>query len=688
MLTRTQVIVLGLALLTSACSTTIDWTTRTFGPNFAVKDDIGAVHVGVYPLLPLELLREEFVKASAVKLDGVNGVAVTGSDRLAHAVATSFLLGLQLHPSTAAAGAASAAPGQPKAPELALPTLAALAASAAGQQVGDHHLSMNVQAGLQQHAAWLASHIRHLEVPDDKAASIVTLHLSVLPRVRNAPVNAIVDLRFLCGAEKCEGHELEVQPLLMTDNLEANARELRARRSSGVGLGAAGAAGNVGYGLSAGRSAGDESQRLGHDLQGVMLTSFVAKDAVRLRLGAQVQPGAPNGYALLARSHVVSLLVLSPKGDGQAQKSTHLRVQRRYHFEHVLHGTPYCSKPASQAATGVRIFASQVSTDCGAEIGLAWPEGAGMSVESRHEIPLPPSPLLPPADAVAVAQVQAGGESVLVHLRGGRALNAKGLQVSWNHGQKWVEAQSVAFDEEGGNLKARFERLQGTRPSQLRLAWLRELTPSGPALASQRQYAEFKNAIKESSKESSKLPPRQVWSPELKVDIAWTGDPSDAAKPPGLMKTTGVKDQLIVDKKGRSSLTLTLSLADKKSKEPAKVLLDVQGAEVAAPVKGGAIVPGGVAVDVPGVVELSLRHAVAGEALEVTPLNAADKSQFAKSLSFKFVAAPNTPEKAKPAKAADKAKPKKDEAKQDTDAKQPAPTAATPSPAAQAASAS
>lgn len=186
-----------------------------------------------------------------------------------------------------------------------------------GRSVADARLVQFTAAGLRQDVAWLNNYIQNISIPKGYKASLVTLHVAVQPFQANLPVNAIVDISIWPGdMERLpKKHPLPlvmVQPVMMTDNLEANSRNLKSHRQRDISLGANVSVDVVNAKVGAGNSAAEQRQRLGQDLNGVSTVGFADNNRIKMQLGAQSSvSGGEEARGLVSRSHIVSALVLT-----------------------------------------------------------------------------------------------------------------------------------------------------------------------------------------------------------------------------------------------------------------------------------------------------------------------------------------------------------------------------------------
>lgn len=178
-----------------------------------------------------------------------------------------------------------------------------------------------------QEVQLLSRYVRDASVRSGYEAFVVRLQVSLMPAARREPYDAYCMLSFftdgtdggavmpLRGAEPRQGAERatpQVVPLLVTDNLEAgmNGRTLDTVRQL------AGAVFAMSYlgGASGDLLRTNESLRsvFGQDLNSLLTVGRVSDNTVRVRLGAMQQ--AESEYAMIPRSHDVTLLLLVPAG--------------------------------------------------------------------------------------------------------------------------------------------------------------------------------------------------------------------------------------------------------------------------------------------------------------------------------------------------------------------------------------
>lgn len=123
-----------------------------------------------------------------------------------------------------------------------------------------------------------------------------------------------------------------VVPLLVTDNLESaiHERSIQTVRQAAFGL----LAMLKGVGLSAdvGKLSDELNAVLGKDVNSLFTVARMSDNTVRVRFGGMNQAGA--GYAMVPRTHHVSLLVLIP------DRVRHVKVMTRSEFRDVDTGEP------------------------------------------------------------------------------------------------------------------------------------------------------------------------------------------------------------------------------------------------------------------------------------------------------------------------------------------------------------
>lgn len=300
--------------------------------------DVGEVRVKAFPVLRFEDIRARLAP----------GLTLSAEDAVLQAIATTMLDDRSTHQSTRVAleltgpvltaqriqkfenGVATTDTEEVKTVTgTAPPAGPAVVASApvdalrtlAGTGIADARLVQFVAAGLRQDVAWINNYVQNIAVPKGYRASLVTLHVAVQPHRSNLPVNAMVDISVWPTGSNLKKLDKDTQPLLplvmvqpvmMTDNLEANSRNLKAHRERDISVGASAPVGIFNARAGVENSAADQRQRLGQDLNGVTTVGFPENNRITLRLGAQATVSAgEQARGLVSRSHIVSALVMT-----------------------------------------------------------------------------------------------------------------------------------------------------------------------------------------------------------------------------------------------------------------------------------------------------------------------------------------------------------------------------------------
>jgi hypothetical protein len=179
-----------------------------------------------------------------------------------------------------------------------------------------------------QEVQLLNRYVRDAAVRQGFQAYVVRLQVSLMPSARGEPYDAYCTLGFFAGddagapssplrdpnARTDAKPTPQIVPLMVTDNLEAGMQS----RALDTVRQLAGAVYAMSY--SVGGSADVQSLQetlqsvFGQDLNSLLTVGRVTDNTIRVRLGAQQQASAD--FAMVPRSHNVTLLLLVPEGGG------------------------------------------------------------------------------------------------------------------------------------------------------------------------------------------------------------------------------------------------------------------------------------------------------------------------------------------------------------------------------------
>jgi hypothetical protein len=180
---------------------------------------------------------------------------------------------------------------------------------------------------LYQEVQLLNRYVRDAAVRDGCQAFVVRMQVSLMPAARGEPYDAYCTLGFFEGDREGapttslrdpSGAPLrttpQVIPLMVTDNLEAG---MQARAMDSVRQ-LAGAVYAMSFSVGASADVQNLQETLqrvfGQDLNSLLTVGRVTDNTIRVRLGAQQQ--ASSDFAMVPRSHNVTLLLLVPEGSG------------------------------------------------------------------------------------------------------------------------------------------------------------------------------------------------------------------------------------------------------------------------------------------------------------------------------------------------------------------------------------
>jgi len=195
-------------------------------------------------------------------------------------------------------------------------------ASKGGQAVGmDPMLEYAAATAFFQEVKLLNRYVADAALRRDYRAYVVRLQMSIVPYVRHVPLDIYTNISFFPRRENVKGggpgdsisYPAEVVPLLVTDNLEntIKSRSLDSIRNLALALsflhpGIGGATGSL---ESRHR---DFAHALGGDLNSLLTIGRVSDNTLQIRLGAVKDIACPFEYAMLPRTHNVSILLMVP----------------------------------------------------------------------------------------------------------------------------------------------------------------------------------------------------------------------------------------------------------------------------------------------------------------------------------------------------------------------------------------
>lgn len=638
-------------------------------------DDVGQVFVKAFPPIRFEQIQEDLQKVSlplTADQARAQAIAITSVQNTAQSTNTKAVVQVAL-PTVQRTGSSTStstqnidtssegtiektgtnttatekktttnAPVLKDAPEASLTPVAA-ASAAVQPSVADARLQQVIAMGLLEENAWLNSRLKHFQPPKGQRAYLLTFQVSVQPNVHGLPVNSVVDISLWprtkdgITLKNTDQPPLTVYPILLTDNLEASARNARVSRNSEIGANLNG--GNIGFLASLGLThmSNKYAESVGHELNGVSVVGFKNNNHVVVRMGATRSPGTAGGLELTARSHLLSVLVLADRS------ITELDAISRSHFVDQISGDLVCDgagdtpakgaqcalKPETTMATfGVKLnscLAMQKRTEQDVDAvrdlralaqnldfenlnhcldydrDIIQPERnrffaalTGLPVRARmsgHIIRLPdplPTPTLPAHDRHQ-GQATVGKTLMKLRVTGGSKMVATRLTATLSPDQKLklATAAPVTVADDGRTLGAEFALgTLGTKRPSTTQPWTLEVCD-----------------LDADSETPAKCLSYQVMSAEEEEPAK-----ADTAKP----KANPLKvdaQTLWIGADGQGLLNVRLPEMPSKTKQ---VALTLSGAEVA-DVSGGATATGaGVVFTAAGVARLTLRNLVPG----------------------------------------------------------------------------
>lgn len=403
----------------------------------------------------------------------------------------------------------------PTAPAATAPTTTATLGgvpSAPAGTVGPNIFAQySAAASLFQYVALLNSYVREAAVSTNTVPYIVRLIVTVLPSARPAPYDAYATVSFFldttgeptpyladesipAGWQKsqdfdCNGNELQVIPLFVTDNLESSSTTSAREALRGVDASIGGIVSNIGIGGGVTQSADASVGSRGVELNGVQTIAATSRNTLQLRMSAANFQGS---FAAVPRTFNLTALVLVPSKSADSSLSSNLkqlvlaceniRFYAQSQFRSAKTGKPLpsmsstalsqslgdviqqelCPAGATPAreemvaaakATSYASFAEKVkSAGCQeANAPALWPRIVNLvnaSGHSRGSVPLTKSVFYfftGSADDPKVPILD-DGKSARITLAGGERLDSKGLSahLAMMHNGKMIRLQSTS----------------------------------------------------------------------------------------------------------------------------------------------------------------------------------------------------------------------------------------------------
>lgn len=178
----------------------------------------------------------------------------------------------------------------------------------------DPRLQYQAATALFQEVQVLNRYVRDAVTRTDYEPYVVRLQVTLMPRRRNLPFDAYVNLSFFVDPVRHDGPHATcanpiVVPLLATDSLEASLADAQDRRIRQIGL-AAQVLAQTAAGVSFKNLSDELEGLLGRNVNSTFTIGRLSDNTVRARLGALQQVNSE--YAMVPRTEAVTLLVLVP----------------------------------------------------------------------------------------------------------------------------------------------------------------------------------------------------------------------------------------------------------------------------------------------------------------------------------------------------------------------------------------
>jgi hypothetical protein len=220
--------------------------------------------------------------------------------------------------------------------------------SAPGHAGGkDPMLEYAAATALYQEVKLLNRYVADAALRRDYRAYVVRLQMSVVPFARHFPLDIYTNISFFPQIEptpqaKKNGanpkrYPAEVVPLLVTDNLENTLKSQTVDSLRNLALTLSFLHPGVGGSASLGQKRDEFQHALGGDLNSLLTVGRVTDNSLQIRLGAERDVTSPSGYAMLPRTHNITVLLLVPaqfsdseNGDAAPRITVVSKTQLRY----------------------------------------------------------------------------------------------------------------------------------------------------------------------------------------------------------------------------------------------------------------------------------------------------------------------------------------------------------------------
>jgi hypothetical protein len=244
----------------------------------------------------------------------------------------------------------------------------------------DPMLHYGAATALFQEVHLLNNAVRDAVSRDGFEPFVVRAQISLMPSARNRPYDAYAHLSFFLdtsdGSEEgnatapriasrgksTAGTTPQVVPLLVTDSLEGSSQSRVMDQIQQAGVALRYLRPETGVGASRESVNRELESAFGTDLNSLMTVARLSDNTLRVRLGAMAQASAR--YAMVPRSHVITLLLLIPEGE-----SRRVEVVCRTQFVDAESGLALRERPIADVDSTLVKIASDYQLDC--DLGTA-----------------------------------------------------------------------------------------------------------------------------------------------------------------------------------------------------------------------------------------------------------------------------------------------------------------------------
>jgi hypothetical protein len=280
----------------------------------------------------------------------------------------------------------------PTAPTVTAPatdaTLAAVPSAPTDAVAIEASLQYRAAAALFQDVALLSSYVREAAVGQNTVPYIVRLLVTVLPSSRWSPYDAYTSVSFfldevtgkgksapylastearfydpakpanwkeLAGGTGCDGSEVQVIPLFVTDSFESTSLSTAREAVKGLGVSLSGGPANLTAGADLNAKNDSSQGTRSNDLNNIQTVAVTSNNTIQLRLGAASFEG---GYRALPRTYNLTALILVPINPVPVDAVVNL-------FKQILHPNDPAGAVPILACDHVRFFAQASFREAG-----------------------------------------------------------------------------------------------------------------------------------------------------------------------------------------------------------------------------------------------------------------------------------------------------------------------------------